>query len=382
MSVPTLDQLYSAKSKDEVLAVVLEVAQAVGLPITAWQSGSVGRELLEICSQIASNYSDVSTVIASGGLLDYATAAWLTLNAFEIYEVAREDATFGTCTERLTSTANVSYTLNPGDMRFYNTASGKTYTSTTGGTLAPGNITPQTLDLTIVADEAGSASNAAVGDITGIVTPLFGVTATNLETLVGNDEESDDALRIRARESMAKASPNGPSDAYNYFAKTATRSTDGTAIGVTRTNLVEGNGTITVYVADASGPIDSQDLSDVDTAIQLNCVPTGFTAVTLNANPVNVPISATIYLQIGSTLTIDQLTTLITKQLTAYFGAAPIGGYQAGGGFIFTSAIIGQMFEASSQIVRAVLTAPSADVALTADQVGVLGAITLTLAPS
>jgi phage-related baseplate assembly protein len=382
MSVPTLDQLYTAKTKDDVLAVVLEVAQAVGLPITAWQSGSVGRELLEICAQIASNYSATSTVAASGGLLDYATAAWLTLNAFEIYEVEREAATFGTCTERLTSTANVSYSLNPGDMRFYNTRTGKTYTSTTGGTLAPGNVTPQTLDLTITADEAGSASNAALGDITGIVTPLFGVTATNLEVLVGNDEETDDALRTRSRESMAKASPNGPGDAYNYFAKTATRSTDGTVIGVTRTNVVEGNGTIFIYVADASGPIDDQDLSDVDSSIQLNCVPTGFTAVTFNANPVNVPISATVYLQRGATLTIEQLTTIVTDRLVAYFGAAPIGGYQAGGGFIFTSAIIGQIFESSSQIIRVVLTAPTVDVALNSDQVAVLGTITLTAGAS
>lgn len=380
MSVPTLSQLYSAKTREDVLAVILEVAQALKLPTTAWQSGSVGREILEICAQIGSNFSIGSVVAASGGLLDYATGDWLTLLAFELYDVTREEATFGTCTERLTSTANVSYPITAGSMRFYNTRSGKTYTCTTGGTLAPGNVTPQTLDITITADEAGSASNAAIGEISGVVTPLFGVTAANTEILVGNDAETDEALRERCRESLAKASPNGPSDAYNYFAKTATRSTDGSAIGVTRTNLDQGNGTVTVYVADASGPIDSGDLADVDTAIQLNCVPTGFTAVTVNAAAVTVPVTATIYLTRTSTLTIAQVTELITEKLTDYFANAPIGGYQAGGGFIFTSAIIGQMFEASAEIVRVTLAAPAVDVALNPNEVAVLGAITITLA--
>jgi len=380
MSVPTLTQLYAAKSREEVLAVILEVAAAVELPITAWQSGSVGRELLEICAQTGSNFSVASVVAASGGLLDYAEGDWLTLLAFQLYEVTREEATFGTCTLRLTSVAAVSYPLNAGDMRFYNTRSGKTYTCTTGGTLAPGNITPQTLDLTIQADEAGSASNAAIGEISGIVTPLFGVTGANLDVLVGNDAESDALLRVRCRESLAKASPNGPSDAYNYFAKTAVRSSDGSNIGVTRTNLDQGNGTVIVYVANAAGPVDAGDLADVNTAIQLNCVPTGFTAVTVNATAVTVNIAATIYLTRTSSLSIAEVTTLITDKLISYFGLSPIGGYQAGGGFIFTSAIIGQMFEASPDIVRAVLTTPSTDVGLDVNQVAVLGTITLTLA--
>jgi phage-related baseplate assembly protein len=379
MSVPTLTQLYTSKTREEVLAVILEVAQALGLPVTAWQAGSVGREILEICAQAGSNFSVGSVVAASGGLLDYAEGDWLTLLAFELYDVTREEATFGTCTVTLTSVANVSYSLAAGDMRFYNTRSGKTYTSSTGGTLAPGNITTQTLDVTIVADEAGSASNAAIDEISGIVTPLFGVTATNIEILVGNAAETDAALRTRCRESLAKASPNGPSDAYNYFAKTATRSSDDSAIGVTRTNLDQGNGTVTVYVADASGPIDDADLADVDSSIQLNCVPTGFTAITVNATAVTVPIAATVYLRGTSSLSVAQLTTLVTDRLTDYFANAPIGGYQAGGGFIFTSAIIGQMFEASTDIVRVILTTPSTDVALDASEVAVLGTITLTM---
>lgn len=382
MSVPTLQELYQAKSRDDVMAVQLEVAQAVGLPITAWQSGSVGREILFICAQSIANFTQTSFSAAAGGLLDYATGDWLTLLAFELYDVTREPATFGTCTVRLTSTSNVGNNFNPGDLRFYNVRTGQTYTSTTGGVLGPGNVTPTTLDLTVQADQAGSDSNAAIGEITGMVTPVFGVTCTNLTVIVGNDEEADDALRERCRESLAKASPNGPSDAYNYFAKTATRSSDGSSIGVTRTNVVQGNGTIIVYVANAAGPIDAADLSDVNMSIQLNAVPTGFSADVVNATAVTVPVSVTIYLSRTSTLTAAQLTTLIDDKLTTYFANAPIGGYQAGGGYIFTSAIIGQIYEASGDILRIVLTSPSTDVALDEDEVGVLGTVTVTMAPT
>lgn len=75
MSVPTLTELYTVKSREDVLAVQLEVASAVGLPITAWQSGSVGREILEICAQSCADQSTASVPAASGGLLGYASGA-------------------------------------------------------------------------------------------------------------------------------------------------------------------------------------------------------------------------------------------------------------------------------------------------------------------
>jgi phage-related baseplate assembly protein len=381
MTVPTLTQLYTAKTPEEVMAVQIQVAQAVELPTTAWQSGSVGREYLEISAATASGFSETSVQAAGAGLLDWTEDDWLTLSAYQIYQVTRIDATFGTTEVVLTNVSALSYTLAAGDLILYNIDSGKTYTSTTGGTLSPGNVTPTTITISVRADEAGTDSNAASGSISGFVTPLEGVTGTNSEPLVASDAESNQALRDRCRESMAKASPNGPSDAYNYFAKTATRSLDGSAIGVTRTNLDQGNGTVTVYVADASGPIDDDDLADVSTAIQLYAVPTGFTAVVLNATGVTVDVAATVYLARSSTLTIDELNELIEEQLTAYFADAPIGGYQAGGGYIFYSAVVGQIFEAApGQVIRVVLTSPSSDVALTASQVAVLGDITIAIA--
>ncbi len=379
MSVPTLQQLFTPLTRDQVMAAQLQVATALGLPTTAWMSESVDLEILTINAANVSSFSDTAMAAAAGGLLDYAAGDWLTLLAHELYEVDREEATFGTCPFRLTNTSAVAYVFSAGEIRVYNTASGKTYTSTTGGSLGPGNVMPTTLLITIVADEPGTESNAVLGEITGFVTPVQGVTGTNTEILVGSDEQSDTALRAICRESLAKASPNGPSDAYNYFAKISARP-DGTNIGVTRSNLVQGDGVITTYVADASGPIDSGDLTYVDSSIQLNAVPTGFTAITTNATGLTVPITTTVYLSPTSTVTLAELEEAIETKLTEYFSAAPIGGYQVAGGFIFYDAIIGQIFAAApGQIIQATLQAPTDDIPLLPNQVAVLGTVTVTL---
>ncbi len=375
MPVPTLEQLFTPITREEVVESMLSVAEDLSLPIEAWQPESVGREILEITGQKVSDQSQTGALAAAAGLLDFAEGDWLTLSVDQIYDVERIEATFATGTLRLTNTSAVAHVLAAGDIRAAHDDTGQTYTSTTGGTLAAGG----TLDITLVADEPGSDSNAVVGDITTLVTPLFGVTATNTTAFVGNDEETDAQLVTRGRESMAKASPNGPKDAYNFYAKSAERP-DGTSVGVTRTSLFQGARTVVVYVADASGPIDDDDLEYVDTTIQENVVPTGFTATVLNATEVDVSVSATVYLVTGSSLSLADVQSAVEERLGDYFAVAPIGGYQVSGGFIFTSAIVGEIFQAApADIIKVVLSSPSGDVALDPNEVAVLDTITIAL---
>lgn len=376
MPVPTLEELFTPLTREQVVDSMLGVAEDLSLPIEAWQPESVGREILEITAQKVSDQSATGAVAAAGGLLDYAEGDWLTLSADQIYEVERVEATFATGTLRLTNTSAIAYVLAAGDIRAAHDDTGQTYTSTTGGTLNPSD----TLDLTMVADEPGSDSNAAVGDITTLVTPLFGVTAANTTVFVGVDEETDAQLVTRARESMAKASPNGPADAYNYYAKTATRSADGTSIGVTRTNIFQGDLTITVYVADASGPIALADLDEVNTYIQENVVPTGYTVTVANATAVPVAVTATVYLTPGSSLSSSDIQTAVEERLIAYFANAPVGGYVVTGGFIFTSAIVGEIFQAApADIIKVELALPLTDVPLISSEVATLTTVSISL---
>lgn len=373
----TLQTLFEPKTRDQILEQILGVAQAVGLPIEAWQEGSVGRELMTVFAQKLADYSTVGALAAGGGLLGYATEDWLTLLAQELYLIERIPATSGTCSVTLTNSSAVAYVLAAGEVRVVNGTTGETYTSTDGGNL---NALGGSLVLTVQADEPGTASNAAVGAINALVTPLLGVTVTNTSACVGTDDETDTALVARCRDSLGRASPNGPAEAYSYFAKTATRTADGTLIGVTRVNVVQGELTVTVYVADSDGPLESADLSDVNTAIQENCVPTGYTATVANATGVTVPVTCTVYLSPSSSLSIADLTSAVNERLVDYFATAPIGGYVVAGGFIFRSAIIGEVFQAApADIIKVDLAAPAADVPLNPNQVAVLGTVTVTL---
>lgn len=71
------------------------------------------------------------------------------------------------------------------------------------------------------ADLVGIGSNAAPGSVTTTVTQNANVFASNVTAWSGSNWESNTSLANRAQLSLAAASPNGPSQAYIYFADTA-----------------------------------------------------------------------------------------------------------------------------------------------------------------
>jgi hypothetical protein len=335
------------------------------------------RELIEVLSQKIADESKIAAAITAGGFLDSATGDFLTFLSKSVYGVDQILATFGTTSLTLTNSGGVSITLAAGDVKVSSAdpaSLGKTYESTTGGTVPVGG----TLSVTIVADEAGTGSNAGAGTITSFVTPLLGLTCSNPTALVASDAESEEALRVRCRESLAKASPNGPADAYNFFAKTATL-TDGSGAGVTRTRVVQNNGSLIVYVASAAGAV-AGTFSDPATplgaafkSIQDNCVPTGLSASVVSARPLTMSPAATVYLAKGSVLSVADARSLILARLLTYFASLPIGGSNVGvGGRVFLDAIIGEIFQAApGQIVQVVMTDPLADEPLASSEVAV-----------
>ena len=73
----------------------------------------------------------------------------------------------------------------------------------------------------MLADLAGTASNASIGAVTITVTQNANVFASNLVGWSGSNWESNKALADRCLLSLAARSPNGASEAYEYFAETA-----------------------------------------------------------------------------------------------------------------------------------------------------------------
>lgn len=357
MPIPDLFYLLAPTTPEDCVDSMLVTAGLLGLPVTAWQPGSAARTNLTIIGTTLSQFTSTAQLAAAGGFLEYATGDWLTVLANQNFDVQRVDATFAEGTLRLTNGGTNVYVLAAGDVRAYNSGAapsftggtGATYTSTTGGTLNPGSF----LDVTIVADVAGSGSNGVVGVVAKLVTPIADVEAVNTTDLFGNDAEGDEALTARCRESMARVTPNGPADAYRYYALSATK-TDGSSAGCTRLRVVEGDGTVTLYCASGAGPLlgstpgtpgaptdPTTQLGAVHKSVNDNCVPTGISESTFPAVGVNVPVQVAIYIPATSTFTDAEVQGIVGAALIAFFATAPVGGfdYPGLGQGIFTNNI-------------------------------------------
>ena len=73
----------------------------------------------------------------------------------------------------------------------------------------------------IQADLVGTQSTAVAGAIDTLVTQSTGVVVVNPSALIGTPYEGNVSLAQRCRAKLASVSPMGPSQAYDYFARTA-----------------------------------------------------------------------------------------------------------------------------------------------------------------
>ena len=368
----SLTDLFTPQTKDEVETSMLAVAASLGLPTTSWQAGGVGRTIIAVVAQTVANFTQVIAVITAGGYLDYATDGWLTLLAYHSFGVERRAAAAGTTPETLTNATGGD--LGPyaaGDLRFANGATGKTYTNLAAVTVpASGSV-----DVVVQADEVGTDSNAAPGEISVLLTSVIGLTCTNAASLVGTDEETDAALRVRARAKLGALSPNGARAAYEYVALSA-----GATVNRVKVTTDTATGTVYTTVAQPAGALTIGELATVDDAIQSTCVPCAVTAVTQNVSEVVVPVTSTVSIYAASGLTAAQLQAKVAEALTSYLPEVPIGGDD--GGKIYRAKLIETIAGVSPYIYNVVLAAPASDATVAGTQVATLGTVTTTVVVS
>ncbi len=381
MPVPSLAELLIPVPTETVVDQSLGIAAQLGMPVTAWQPISVAREIIWINSQLVHNYSVVMVATVGGGFLTYSAGAWKTLCAYEIFDTERNEASSATGRIKLVNASGVPFPVTPGSVRVLNESAQKTYTCTNGGTVpASGELAT----IEFIADEPGSASNLTSGDVLSLVATVPGLTPVYLEDLIGQNEETDQALDIRAREANAKASPNGPGDAYQYYAKT-TRRANGSLVGVTRTNKVEGNGTVTMYLADADGALSADDRETVFDNVNLNVVPTGFTLLIPSPSCVEVPINLVMLLTPNpeSSASHADVESRIRTGVATYLASIDIGGNQSQSfqGVFWDTLITIIRVSAGDDVLSVTLTTPSGNTALSSGQAPVLGATAFTWAP-
>jgi hypothetical protein len=379
MALLPIDQLMKKLTVDELKTTAFSVLTSLGFPVTSWQAAAVIRTLVVLFCRLLAPFTDAMVLVTASGFLDYATGVMLEVVAEQVYGVTKRKATFATGELTLNNSGGGLYTFQPFQGRFLNPTNKKLYTNTTLQTLNPLQVG---LTFPIQALEVGSASSSAAAMISQLEPPLPGVTCTNAAAVIGIDDETDPELRVRCRAKLGSLSPNGPTAAYEYVAKTFELNG---GVVVTRTLPIEDSdtGDVTLYIAGPTGPISAPDVAKVQNAIDKLAVPLCIDCTVLSAvaHPLNV--TSTVYVYTSANLTNANVQTLVDERLVGYVPTIPIGGNKipptAG---VHVNALEGEIKASGSTtdqrgpIYQAVVTLPAADEVLAQNEVVTLGTVT------
>lgn len=383
----SFSDLITPQTVESVRQSVISAAGIVNWAVTSLPPLARLRKLaLDVVPVVVWAATEVHTEAIRGGLLDFARGIWLDAICENLFDVERIQQTFATVEITFTNTGPNNYAFAAGEVTVSNGVA--TYTNLEPFTLAVG---PSTATADVICTEIGSAGNADANTITTMVTTFDGVTCTNVSVARGTDYEEDEALRARARASRGALSKAGGVDAYRFVALAAQR-TDGTAIGITRVQVVEHEpslGDVTVYLADADGPPANADVTRVDELIRAQVVPSGVNYLgTFAATPVTVAVEYQAVARASDGLTDAEIEAIVEEALDELFASAvsnPIGGNitpsSTPDGVLFRSEIQAVISQAQATpddprpIVDVTLVAPAANVTLSPGEVAVRGAI-------
>ena len=370
----TFDQLLTTKTADECKAELYADLASRGVSTTGWRSGGVVRTILAVVSVVLSVLWTLAVAITRGGFRTLAEQTWLTLVVEQVYGVTRRAATFGSGYVVLNNTSGGSSDYASGELIVKNTITNKTYTSTEAFTLDPLEVGKH---VAVRADEAGSGSTAAPGQITSFVTTMLGVTCSNPEAVVGQDDETDAELKAKADAKIDSRSLMGPGAAYEYAARTALR-TDGSEIGVNRVRVTSNDGVVAVVCATASGGVQESDRSRIDSLLQLYAVAHPATAVAVAATTLAVSLNFDWWVTSEETRSTADMLTAVQAAYSAWLATQPIGGTHlqgVPGGRVYLDSIRSLIRSVSPYTLRVNLVSPAADVEINTYEIPTLGTI-------
>lgn len=378
MAVSLLTLLVQ-ETKAQIYATAIRVAEVVGVPVSSWQPGDPTRSLFHLEAEILATLEEVVVSFIQSGFLDYATGPWLKILAEQVYGVTVPDATYAETDVVLTNGGGGLYEIEAGDLTFKSSLTGKTYRNTTGGTLASGPAT--TLTVTVVADEAGSASSAGATEIDTMVTGLLGVTCSNPTAAVGDDEQEEATTRQQCRDKLGSLSPNGPAEAYSYVSRNA-ELTGVSGVTRVRTYPDSDTGQVQVYLATASGGVSEPTRAAVEEAIATYATPLCITPTVTAATGVAVAVTYELWVYTSVNKTQAEIEAEIETALEELFAEHPIGGDiipPATTGKLYKSLIESTIRGVFPEAFRVSVSAPSGDTSLANGEVATLGTVTPTI---
>lgn len=331
-----------------------------GFPVTAWQPFSVPLSMVENDAEALEDLYTLTAAIASGGFLSTAKGAWLDLHAEEFYNYTRTPGTFAEGTVTFGDpNSQGPFTRAAGEI-VVSTAGGVRFTNKSSVTIPLGG----TVSATVRAEAAGAAANVANSTIIAVVSSLPGVTVGNPDpgagtwlTLQGTDEESDELLRQRCRARWPALSTGTTASVYESWAKQASTSVSKATARASATTP----GLVTLTLAGNAGGVAPGVVTAVDAYVKERQPLAIFVQCASAANQV-VTVTGTV--SVSSPL-LASATAEVALNLQQLIADTPIGGT------VYLAAII-EAVMAAPGVVNVALTAPVADVVLTALQVATL----------
>lgn len=367
--------LVKKKTREEFTDVLLSVASALGLSVTAWQEGGWTRTIIALLAQQAANFTEIIIEPIKGGFGDLLSSDdWADQWALGFYNETRVAAVAAkTDLFVATNSTATAHPLADGEGIWAHNTSGKLYRNKGAVTIQPNTTTT----FTVEAVEAGSASSAAQNTVQTLVSPSMpGVTFTH-PAMLGTDKETTAALIPRSRSKLTSLSANGPKGIYDYIATTPKYNPTTVPITRSKTTANETTGAVTVYVATGAGAPSGGDVTTTTASLDKWAEPWCVTATAVGASANTINITSTVTLK-GSNLTVAQVQAAVLAALTTYFANLPIGGIEIppAAGKVYVSNLIVVIANATPGVIGVTVTLPAADVAIATNEVPVLGAVT------
>jgi hypothetical protein len=280
----TVQQLLSPLSGAQMRAYAVAALQQLGLQPQNWAPGGVASSVLTVACNILGYVAGTSLGL-SQQLANAIAQQWnptasgggLQMLSYYFYGFQPPQGTFASGTLVLTNTGGGVYTYAAGQATFASTVANSqgvtpTYTNETGFTLTAwsGSGPFPTVSFEIVCTFSGSAGNSAPGFVTQLVTAMLGVTATNPAPIQGSDPLSDAALRQMNTSSISVASVFGPRSSYAYGIQVATNFVTGNPVNINKwsISIASHTGAVTIYVSSPSGTVDPNDVDGIALCIE------------------------------------------------------------------------------------------------------------------
>lgn len=377
----SIDELLVALTEEQVFETFLSALETLGLPARSWKQGGFARTVLRVVARTYASFTVLIVAAIKSGFLETASGGWLTLLAYYVYGVTRISATFATGRATFTNTLGGVYSYNPEEITIlWGTGPAqKAYVNTEAFSLNPGDV----VSVAIRAVEQGSASSAPPGVINALQTTITGVTVTNPLSVVGTNEQTDEALRAQCINKLSTLSSLGPRGAYAYAVIAALR-LDGSPVDINRMWISPSSstGTVTIVCASPSGVPVADDLTAVRLSVENIARPDSVTATVLAANPVALSSAITVWAKSTPGIDAAGIEALVGAALVPMVAAHPIGGNTkppSTQGYLFDSTIEGTA-KAAHPSIYAVDGAVS--LALAVQDVATLGTtITVRIVP-